>query len=391
MDRPARILSIEDENSLRRSIVAYLEDSGYDLLEAENGRDGLEKFFKEKPDVVLCDLRMPEVDGLTVLSQIRDFSPDTPFIIVSGTGDMHDAVEALKLGAWDFITKPIQDMEVLEHSVARALIQLRLINENREYQARLESTNAQLARSLRQLEEDESAARKVQFQLLPLEHLKHDAIEFSRFIKPSAFLSGDFVDYFSIDNGRWGFYIADVSGHGASSAFVTVLLKSMVGYLLDEFLQNKNETILHPDQVLSHLGQRLSEQKLGKYATVFYGVIDERNDTLTYANGGHFPRPILFAGAPACYLEEKNLPVGMFKTANYSATTVGIRKPFVLAAFSDGIFEVLKQEGLKNQQEHLLSLFDDTDIVMSDLVEELKLDSKETPPDDVTVLLIKKT
>ena len=141
MDRPAKILSIEDEASLRRSIVAYLEDSGYDMLEAENGRDGLEKFFKEKPDVVLCDLRMPEIDGLTVLAQVRDFSPDTPFIIVSGTGDMHDAVEALKLGAWDFITKPIQDMEVLEHSVARALIQVRLMAENREYQAQLESTN----------------------------------------------------------------------------------------------------------------------------------------------------------------------------------------------------------------------------------------------------------
>lgn len=391
MDRPARILTIEDESSLRRSIVAYLEDSGYIMLEAENGREGLEVLFKEKPDVVLCDLRMPEIDGLAVLAQVRDFSPDTPFIIVSGTGDMHDAVEALKLGAWDFITKPIQDMEVLEHSVARSLIQLRLINENREYQTQLESTNTRLAQSLKQLEEDETAARKVQFQLLPLPLLKHGGIEFSRFIKPSAFLSGDFVDYFNIDNGRWGFYIADVSGHGASSAFVTVLLKSMIGYLLEEFLQTGNDTILHPEQVLNHLGQRLSEQKLGKYATVFYGVIDEREDTLTYANGGHFPRPIIFNGNAPRYLEEKSLPVGLFKTANYAPTTIPLPKPFVLAAFSDGVFEVLKQEGLKDQQQYLLSLINGTDIVMSDLVEELKLDSKDSPPDDVTLLLIKKT
>lgn len=391
MDRPARILSIEDEGSLRRSIVAYLEDSGYELLEAPNGREGLETFFREKPDVVLCDLRMPEVDGLTVLSQIRDFSPDTPFIIVSGTGDMHDAVEALKLGAWDFITKPIQDMEVLEHSVARALIQLRLINENREYQAQLESTNARLADSLKQLEADETAARKVQFQLLPRAELNHGTLSFSRYLKPSAFLSGDFVDYFNIDNGRWGFYIADVSGHGASSAFVTVLLKSMMSYLLEEFLHAKDETILHPDRVLDHLGQRIAEQNLGKYATFFYGVLNEREDTLTYVNGGHFPRPVLFDGAQSHYLEDKGLPVGLFKSAKYTSTTVTLPKRFVLAGFSDGVFEVLRQEGLKNQQEHLLTLIDDTDILMSDLVEELKLDPKTAPPDDITLLLIKKT
>ena len=67
MHRPAKILTIEDESSERDNIIAYLEDSGYDMMEAENGRVGIEKLRTEKPDLILCDLRMPEVDGLDVL------------------------------------------------------------------------------------------------------------------------------------------------------------------------------------------------------------------------------------------------------------------------------------------------------------------------------------
>ena len=172
---------------------------------------------------------------------------------------------------------------------------------------------------------------------------------------------------------------------------MTVLIKSMMSYLLEEFLHHRNETILQPDNVLDHLGQRISEQNLGKYATFFYGVLDEREDTLTYANGGHFPRPILNGNGQTRFLEEKRLPIGLFKNSKYHSTTVNLSKKFVIAAFSDGVFEILKQEEVKDQQEYLLGLVDETDLEMSDLVEELKLDSKISPPDDVTLLLIRKT
>lgn len=390
MDEPARILSIEDEDTLRRTIVAYLEDSGFDMLEAENGRVGLEVFNREHPDLVLCDLRMPEMDGLTVLARIRETSPETPFIVVSGTGDIHDAVEALQLGAWDFITKPIQDMEVLEHSARKALNEARLIRENREYREHLIETNRRLRESLDALEEDENAARRVQFQLLPKPVVKGGGFEFSFHLQPSATLSGDFVDYFQIDDTHWGFYIADVSGHGASSAFITVLLKSMMTHLLDQYRQSENEKILHSDQVLKRLSEHIADQDLGKYLTMFYAVLDTAGNTMTYSNGGHFPRPVLFDGETSRYLEEKNLPVGLFKTAEYTATAIDIPARFALAMFSDGIFEVIEAEDTKDQQEFLRALLDSNDITMEDLIEELRLDSVVDPPDDVTVLLVRK-
>ncbi len=133
-----KILTVEDDEFVREIIVAFLEDSGYVVLQAENGRQGLEIFRSEHPDLLLLDLRMPEIDGLEVLSVVTREAPDTPAIVVSGMGTIGDAIKALKLGAWDYIAKPIHDMAVLEHSVSRALERSDLLRENRLYREHLE-------------------------------------------------------------------------------------------------------------------------------------------------------------------------------------------------------------------------------------------------------------
>ncbi|SHJ19389.1 PAS domain S-box-containing protein [Desulfatibacillum alkenivorans DSM 16219] len=137
-DEPIKILTIDDEEAIRQSFAAFLEDFGYEVLSAPNGRVGLEIFKEEKPHLILVDLRMPEVDGLEVLSSVTRASPETPIIVVSGTGVIADAVEALHLGAWDYILKPIKNLSILLHSIEKALERARLIKENREYQEHLE-------------------------------------------------------------------------------------------------------------------------------------------------------------------------------------------------------------------------------------------------------------
>ncbi len=134
-----RVLIIDDDRVIRESISVFLEDSGFTILEAENGRIGLEIFRQKRPDIVLVDLRMPEVDGLEVLSAVTKEAPEIPIIVVSGTGVMQDAIEALRLGSWDYVTKPIQDMAVLEHAVRKALERSELLVENRKYREHLES------------------------------------------------------------------------------------------------------------------------------------------------------------------------------------------------------------------------------------------------------------
>jgi len=119
--RQPTLLTIDDEPLIRETIATYMENRGFVVFEAPDGRRGLERFAETRPDLVLVDLRMPEMDGLEVLSRLRDMAPDTPTIVVSGTGVLRDAVEAVKRGAWDYITKPIQDMAVLGLAVDKAL------------------------------------------------------------------------------------------------------------------------------------------------------------------------------------------------------------------------------------------------------------------------------
>jgi len=153
----ATILSVEDDAAVRVSICAYLRDRGYQVIEAEDGQKGLDVFRQERPDLVLLDLRMPEIDGLELLNFITQESSDTPVIVVSGTGVIANAVEALRLGAWDYILKPVEDLAILLHAVEKALERSRLIRKNREYREHLEDLvekrTVQLKKANRSLKE----------------------------------------------------------------------------------------------------------------------------------------------------------------------------------------------------------------------------------------------
>ena len=132
------ILIIDDEAAIRQSFSDFLEDMGYRILTAENGRAGLETFRKENPDLILVDLRMPEIDGLDVLAQVAEEDPDLPIIVVSGTGIVDDTIEALRRGAWDYLLKPITDLSMLNHAVKNALEKSQLIHEVHQYRDDLE-------------------------------------------------------------------------------------------------------------------------------------------------------------------------------------------------------------------------------------------------------------
>ncbi|MEA2068315.1 MAG: response regulator [Verrucomicrobiota bacterium] len=143
-----KVLVIEDEQPVRDSFRNFLEDQSYTVFEASNGREGLELFDKCQPDIVLIDLRMPVMNGHQVLEKLSPKAPDTPLIIVSGTGHIGDTVEALHLGAWDYLLKPVTDLSMLKHAITQALERARLIRENRDYQQHLEEQVEERTREL---------------------------------------------------------------------------------------------------------------------------------------------------------------------------------------------------------------------------------------------------
>jgi len=132
------VLTIDDDDLVRKSLKNYLEDCEFRVLEASNGEDGLVVFNEKHPDIVLVDLRMPKVDGLDVLSGVVTKSPNTPVIIISGTGVISDVVEALHLGAWDYHLKPLVDMEILLVSIRKCLARAELIKNDGKYKEHLE-------------------------------------------------------------------------------------------------------------------------------------------------------------------------------------------------------------------------------------------------------------
>ena len=148
------ILTIDDEENIRDSFRMFLEDYDYQVIEAKNGQEGLDLFAQEKPDLVLCDLRMPEVDGLEVIEKIKNDSPNTPIIVISGTGIIGDAVEAIRSGAWNYLLKPIPDMSVLLHAINQAMERSRLIEENHAYQEHLEEEVTKRTKALQKAVKD---------------------------------------------------------------------------------------------------------------------------------------------------------------------------------------------------------------------------------------------
>jgi len=141
-----RILVVDDESEIRRSVRMILEYEGYDVQEASSGPEALALIEREAPDLVFLDIKMPGVDGLEVLEKIKHVNESLPVVIISGHGTVSTAVEATKLGAFDFIEKPLASERVLV-TIKNALDRTRLQDENRSLRRAVEARHQMVGES----------------------------------------------------------------------------------------------------------------------------------------------------------------------------------------------------------------------------------------------------
>jgi len=134
------LLILDDEPSILESLAPFFEDEGYTVFTAENGELGLDLFFKEEIAVVLTDLRMPVKNGFDVMEAIQAVRPDTQILVVSGADEKQDVIKALRMGAKDYITKPVMDLEMIVHAVNRAFESHQLNLDNQRYKNALEKS-----------------------------------------------------------------------------------------------------------------------------------------------------------------------------------------------------------------------------------------------------------
>ena len=320
---------------------------------------------------------MPVMGGLEVLGRLVKRSPDLPVIIVSASGEIMDAVEALKLGAWDYLVKPLPDASTLTHTVEANLERSRLARLNKQIRQELELQHEQIR-------DDEEAGRKIQAKLFPPQDWQLGRYRFRHRVIPSLFLSGDFVDYFNVNERFAAFYCADVSGHGVSSALVTVLVKSLIAKYRERQQEHQDPLILQPDRLLAQLNREILHEQLGKHLTAFYGVLDLDAHTLCYASGGQYPPALLFSAGAVRELDLPGMAVGLFPFATFRAETLNLPPAFRLLVFSDGALDALQLPTPEAKLDYLRQLD------RGDSLQRFVLDASADKhlPDDFTVLSV---
>jgi two-component system, sensor histidine kinase len=168
-----RVLVADDSDAIREVLGSFLANMGYRTDLASNGQAAIELFTAHPYDVLICDLQMPLGDGLKVLAAVKALDPDTQVIILTGHATLETAIESLRLGAYDYQFKPVENMEIFARVVDRAYHHRELLRENKRLVQALQEANAHLASEVADQTRDLQAANEV---LRSLDKLKNDFI-----------------------------------------------------------------------------------------------------------------------------------------------------------------------------------------------------------------------
>lgn len=296
-------------------------------LELESLPAGSPKIAQE-----ICDNALPEMMICARLDWAESLARENrrlPIVLAtSQKPDLETLTSALRSGLADVWQLPMEDQ------FARERIDDILLQAHRG----ATQAEARLNEHVQELQRDQRAGRYIQMGMLPPNPMGIDRYRIAHRIIPSLILSGDFVDYFRITDRHFAFYVADVSGHGASSAFVTVLLKNFSRRLRREY---RPSMIQEPGEILAWINRELLDQKIDKHVVMMLGVGDLETDTLRLVNGGHYPPAIVVDDQGASFVEQRGRPVGLFDDVSYEATELEFDAGDRLVLFSDGVLDAM--------------------------------------------------
>ena len=389
--RTQRILIIDSDANARAELSRYLEVRGFYVLGYANPSSASTLYEGPAPDIIFADLPPDAIQKMA--SRLEDTEHFIPIVACAEQATGADVVAVMRAGASDFLLKPCSsDRNALDDVIAKLLERARINRLNQLYRQELEDANRELRSGMSELSADHRAGRKVQMKMLPERNMEVNGVVIDHLIKPSLFLSGDFLDYFKLNDDKVMVYIADVSGHGASSAFVTVLLKNLTSRLRRDLRCGFNDEIMHPELFLQRINSELLDTGLGKHVTIFLGIIDLKARLLSYTVGAHLPMPIIaFKGQPAEFLKGSGLPVGLFEEPEWQVFQLALTAPFRLLMFSDGILEVIPAKSLDEKEQTLLELVSGGSHTIASLSEALNLDEMTELPDDIAMVSVTDT
>ena len=383
------VLVIDDDLVVRDSIAAFLSELSYRVVVASDTVEGMDAFHSSSPDLIICDLNLAGGSVLDFLKTIFSEASSQPVIVLSNKEVLDDVIEAMKLGASDYLIKPVTELILLQLSINSSLKKAQILKENEAYHKKLETINQELEYNLELFETDQQAGRLVQISMSPKPPQVIAGYEINHRIVPSLYLSGDSIDYAAISKNSVLFYLADVSGHGSSSAFITILLRFRTEQMLREQSSSRFVKKLTPAMIIRRLNKDLLEAGLDKHITMFVGLLNRKDNKLTYSVAAHHPLPVIYKEGQASFIEveRSSFPVGLLTEAEYFEETIPFEKAS-LTLCSDGILESLPQASLEEKEKRILEVVEQSGGQFQVMREAFGLKNLNNIPDDIAVMNI---
>ncbi|MGK0409744.1 MAG: CheY-like chemotaxis protein [Shewanella psychromarinicola] len=306
-----KILFVEDDPIFRHVVADFLQQQGARVQQACDGNEGITLFSHAIFDIVIADLSMPGLDGLSMLKQMQVINPAIPAIVISGNDVMSDVVDALRLGASDYLTKPIADLFIIEQAIVQAMHSA-ATPMNASGQSHLQEMNElsyqELTDNLYLLEQNSHAAKSVQQQLFPASHIYYPKADINYSLFKNNDVSAYFIDSTMVGDHHLVMYMAHFSPEDNSAAFGCVLLRSFINQKLKLFRNGLSNTLIEPNSMLSYLNDRMVKSGLHISTDIIYVCIDLTRYLLSIGQSGKGLR---------CYLRSGNnlMPLALPESA----------------------------------------------------------------------------
>ncbi len=330
----ARILVVDDNEMNRDMLARRLERAGFSVDTADGGNTALEKIRCENHDLVLLDIMMPDIDGLTVLKRLREIysKMELPVIMATARDEGSDLAEALSLGANDYVTKPL-DFKVVRARVDNVLGYALAARE-------IQHANDRMNRDL-------EAAARVQASLLPDKPIDIKGAEFVWRFKPCDELAGDGLNAFRLDNEHVAMYVLDVSGHGVAAALLSVSVTHHLSQLIGrhrfqdaEACQFTADNIISPAWLARNLNSLFPMDAVGRhYFTFLYGVLNAKSRTFCFVSAGSPGPLVVHTDGSVDVHDVPAVPIGMFPDSEYSDSVIELLPGDRLYLHTDGLYE----------------------------------------------------
>lgn len=366
LDIHMSLLVLDPDIVAAEALKQQLTDLGFDSFTASDSQDVVKLCAQGGVRLVVCGKQELVAD----LSEL----PAGVGLVFSSRAPLELPVvlSCLEKGVQDCWQLPLSDTELRQ----------RVTTLTDRLERWLAQVNAELHGMRVELERDQRAGQYIQLGMLPPNPMGIGYFRLQHRVEPSLILSGDFVDYFQISDRHFACYVADVAGHGASSAFVTVLLKNFSRRLRREY---RKSMLNDPGEILAWINNELIDQQIDKHVAMFFGMVDVQESVLYYANAAQFPPAMLVLEDQVVVLEQKGKPLGLFADAQFKTLQIDFPAGSRVVVFSDGVLDLLAGATLEEKERQLLET-----TAACESMESLwaALDLSKLGQDDVSCLLI---